>query len=130
MTTRPDLKLEWRSEYASGHASLDGQHEDLFRAINEIVDAGCPLGLVDELISLVMAHFRDEEDLLTRLGVPGAEHHARAHLRLMARFLQLRQDLVDRRADSADALMEFLARDVVEQHLLVDDRRFFHALGA
>lgn len=129
MTRRADLRLEWRAEYGSGNASLDGQHEDLFRAINEVVEAGCPLALVDELITLVMTHFRDEEDLLARLRVPGAEQHTRGHARLMARFLGLRQDLVDGHTRSVDALIEFLAKDVVEEHLLRDDRRFFPALS-
>lgn len=83
--------------------------------------------MIDELIDSVMAHFRNEEFILSRYGYSELESHGRKHLRLIERALELRSMAVSGELALAD-VVSFIARDVVAEHMLVDDHDYFPLL--
>lgn len=126
------FRLYWLADYESGHPKVDRQHQRLFGAINALMDAenAAPsrkIELLDELVMQVMEHFRDEEELLARCGYAELALHAASHAHLVERLLALRHEMIAQ-ATAYSELLEFLAREVVEEHLLLDDRRYFDAL--
>jgi len=130
------LRLVWRKAYECGQSTIDEQHRRLFECANNLLTAfidGRPkdevMSLLDTLIANVVKHFRHEEGLLRRSGYPHAEEHARVHDALIARAVEL----TDRYREDKLALGElfdFLARRVVAQHILSEDRKFFPYLKA
>jgi hemerythrin-like metal-binding protein len=127
------LRLQWRADYASGNELLDMQHRQLFTAINGLIDAkraksSRKVELLDELIMHVLQHFQDEEELLRGCGYDEYPLHVRNHARLIEAFLTLRHGMIAQ-TTSFDELLDFLASDVVDGHLLNADRLFFSALA-
>jgi len=80
--------------------------------------------LVTRLIEDVTQHFRDEENILKALEYPDLQQHNLEHADLLNKAVKLAQDF------AADALhlgdvFEFLAYNMIQQHLLGADRKFF-----
>ncbi|NWJ40984.1 MAG: diguanylate cyclase [Geothrix sp.] len=130
------LKLVWSPAYRCGNVLIDTQHERLFRLANELLDAllsGRPIdeiaAFVSELLADVVQHFHDEEAILAARAYPGLADHARKHAELVARALQLEQAFRGGTL-SIGSLFQFLAHDVVAQHMLKADREFFPLVGA
>ncbi|MDR3683731.1 MAG: diguanylate cyclase [Geothrix sp.] len=125
------LKLVWSENYRCGNPLLDAQHEHLFRLANELLDAmlsNRPLeessALIRTLLSAVVQHFHDEEQILSGLGFPGLAGHAQQHADLVVKARELERAF---RAGtlSIGSLFQFLAQDVVVLHMLKADREFF-----
>ncbi len=131
----PVINLVWRRSYQCGDATIDREHKDLFMHGNTLIRAVAngriPLDklpeMLDELIDSVMAHFRNEEFILSRYGYAELESHARKHRRLVERALELRSMAVAGELALAD-VVSFIARDVVAEHMLVDDHDYFPLL--
>lgn len=131
----PAVNLVWRRSYQCGDATIDREHKDLFKHGNTLIRAVAngriPLDklpdMLDELIDSVMAHFRNEEFILSRYGYAELENHAEKHQRLIERALELRSMAVAGELTLAD-VVSFIARDVVAVHMLVDDHDYFPLL--
>jgi hemerythrin-like metal-binding protein len=124
--------LQWQKTYECGHALIDAQHRTLFEDANALLDAsrrGTPdvLSRFDELISHVLGHFSDEERVLRDIGYTGYAAHRRSHMQLAEQAMKLREAMILGHHRHAE-LLEFLLHDVVERHLLVEDRTFFAAI--
>jgi len=125
------VKLVWHASYASGNAVIDNQHRTLIDHCNDLLTAilaDQQTAKVAELLNLliddVVRHFEDEEIIIKASGFRGAEDHATTHQELIIKS----QLLVERfhKGDLAiGELFQFLAYDVVAQHMLVEDRKFF-----
>ena len=131
----PLINLVWRRSYQCGDATIDREHKDLFMHGNTLIRAVAngriPLDklpeMLDELIDSVIAHFRNEEFILSRYGYAELESHGRKHQRLIERALELRSMAVAGELALAD-VVSYIARDVVAEHMLVDDHDYFPLL--
>jgi hemerythrin-like metal-binding protein len=118
--------LAWKKEYECGHVTIDTQHRKLFEMgnalLNAILDEKPKLDvelLLDELIKDVTNHFRTEETLLARTNHLTTKHQD-THQSLLARC----KDKAERYHNDAlnvDDLFEFVARDLVSEHILTED---------
>lgn len=123
------LQLNWREAYRSGHPLLDLQHERLFAHANLLLDAivsGAPreerLRIIQELLERVREHFSDEERVHAETGVPDRHAHAAEHARLLDKATGMYELIVQEDAPAIE-LFQFLAYDVIAQHVLGADRR-------
>ena len=129
------VELVWRESYRSGNDRVDRQHHQLFEHANRLLHAVMSqapraevLEAMEVLAEDITAHFAEEEQLHDAIGFPAREAHAAEHGRLLAQaarlFERVRQD-----ADLPIAeVFQFLAYDVVAQHLVGADRQYFHYL--
>jgi hemerythrin len=98
--------IRWDPALAIGHAGIDGQHEELFRRLDALVDAmasreRAEIGsLFDFLGAYVVEHFVDEERLMAENGFPGYGVHKAAHDRFVRDYHALRA-LFDRHGPTA-----------------------------
>lgn len=127
----PFLRLVWREEYASGNATIDGQHRELFSHANEVIDAfliGSDRQRIEKalerLVSALLSHFNDEEALLAQMQFPGAEGHAGEHAVLRGKAKKM---LADYRTGSIDngSILQFFTVELVANHQFAADRAFF-----
>ncbi len=128
----PAAHLVWKPGYACGESTIDRQHRQLFRLANVLLDRAATRetdpkrfsAAFDALLSHVAQHFSDEESILREHGDLQLGEHAQEHERLMERALELR-----RQADQPDCpigkVLQFLAGEVVAEHMLRMDRKFF-----
>jgi PAS domain S-box/diguanylate cyclase (GGDEF) domain/hemerythrin-like metal-binding domain len=128
-------RLTWRESDRCGEATIDAEHKNLIERANSLLEAVLKRGGKEELggriaefLTLVQAHFRDEEAILARAGFPGLEEHRGSHARLLAKAQCIFEGYSAGRLDIAE-LFSFIAYDVVLTHMHVDDREFFPYLG-
>ncbi|MBI5922880.1 MAG: diguanylate cyclase [Betaproteobacteria bacterium] len=125
------VQLVWHHAYECGNKVIDDQHRALFGHANSLLAAvlsGRPAeevaALIDALIHSVGQHFQAEEAIIAAAGFPGAVDHARIHHKLVETAGNLVADFHSKTLDIGD-LFQFLANDLVAQHVLGADRSFF-----
>ncbi|MEI7613083.1 MAG: diguanylate cyclase [Betaproteobacteria bacterium] len=131
----PIMRLVWHSAYRCGEASIDQEHEALFRCANTLLNASLSVDVnpakvlvaLDELIEAIKMHFSHEEVILAHHHFEGLDDHAMKHRKLVERALELRRMAMDGEL-SLGELVTFLTRDVVSLHMLREDQKFFPLL--
>ena len=113
---------------------IDRQHIGLFDSANGLLgailsEAGTDeiAGRIDRLLSEIVRHFRDEEDMLRSVGYPNAGEHGAIHRRLIEQAQDLANSLRARTVDVGE-LFQFLTFEVIARHMLSADRDFFSYL--
>lgn len=93
----------WNPGLATGHATIDEQHQELFARADSLIDAMLQgkasaevAGLVAFLRDYCRDHFATEELLMARSGYPLAAGHAQAHRYFEQRFQELERALEER----------------------------------
>jgi hemerythrin-like metal-binding protein len=125
------LELPWKRVYESGHPLIDAEHRGLFKGANRILaevrrdgSGSKTWAMIQDLLSEVITHFDHEEALLVERGYPEFDLHRQIHQGLLERADELVQGL-DRNEVRPSDLIGFLVHDVVAEHMLQDDRKFF-----
>lgn len=91
------MGIGWRETLAIGVERIDGQHRELLRHFDALLNA-CEAGLgmeelgnlLDYLDGYVQWHFADEERLQEEHQYPGLEEHRREHEAFIGRIARLR----------------------------------------
>lgn len=125
------VQLNWQEAFCCGHQLIDAQHESLFQVANELLEAVLAARPVTEisliitrLLDDVSQHFQDEEKILATVSYPGLRQHAVEHANLLAQGRKLAQDFQEGSLTVGE-VFQFLANEVVRQHMLGADREFF-----
>jgi diguanylate cyclase (GGDEF)-like protein/hemerythrin-like metal-binding protein/PAS domain S-box-containing protein len=126
------LYLDWHSSYACGELTIDDEHRKLFELANNLIDSAFtrnenPQEFDSDLARLlahVARHFADEETILARYQYNDLDAHAHVHKVLIERAQKLRDSALAG-GDTIKELVNFLAYEVVAQHMLKTDRKFF-----
>ena len=127
------IRLEWQEAYECGNAAIDDEHRELFDLANALLSVSLnahsspeALGAaLDTLLAHVAQHFADEEALLEQRDYPDLESHRRAHAGLLERAGVLKKAVAAGKASFGN-LVDFLANNVIAQHMFKVDRKFFH----
>jgi diguanylate cyclase (GGDEF)-like protein/hemerythrin-like metal-binding protein len=125
-------RLIWNEAYECGEPTIDRQHRELFDLSNALFAASFEAesspeafaAALERLLAHIARHFVDEEILLAERGYEDLEAHRSAHARLLARAAELKASAEAGKATLGD-LVEFLANEVVAQHMFKEDRKFF-----
>lgn len=126
------LRLVWLDSYKSGEATIDGEHRRLFELANALIEAAFDRDenqagfevLLDQMLSHMERHFADEERILRQHSYSDLEDHIRAHRLLLEHALSLRERLLAGGVTTGE-LVNFIADEVVTQHMLRTDRLFY-----
>lgn len=126
------LRLIWQEAYECGEPTIDREHHELFDLANVLLDASFKLKTapqafneaLEKVVAHIAKHFADEEVLLARYGYKDLDLHRRIHARLLARAEEIKASAAAGKTTLGD-LVEFLAKNVVAQHLFKEDRKFF-----
>ncbi len=125
------VQLVWRKDYESGNARIDAQHRSLFEQANTLLQAilnnqdKSEIGqLITALVSEIEQHFHDEESIFQQASYADSEHHLSLHAHLIQRARSLASRYEKDQVGAAD-LLHFLTYEMVAQHILIDDRKYF-----
>ena len=94
------MSITWNDSWATGNATIDTQHKQLFKAINDLM-AACSSGQGKEhldstlhfLISYTAKHFGDEERLQQQHHYPDYPNHKKLHEGFTASVAELAKQL-------------------------------------
>ncbi len=130
--TESIVRLTWKADFSCGHEAIDGEHRELFRLGNVLL--GRVATRIDEpirfeeafdaLLAHVVKHFAHEEQILLEYEYEHLEEHAQIHRMLVAQALKLRHPVNQEIHVSVGELVDFLATEVVDRHMLNEDRKF------
>jgi len=119
--------MEWQSDYDTGDAAIDGQHHAFFDKINQTFAAmmvgdtsQVTADKIDVILSEMDKHFREEEDLMTRLSYPALTHHQGSHRRFTEEATRLRGVVANGAQGASTQAFEYLAA-WTREHFAKDD---------
>lgn len=122
-------KIQWSSTYETGDPEVDGQHQTLFRMLNEVHDA-ILRNETRDVISKTLAglarytaeHFSSEERLMRDSNYPNLAEHVKMHQMLVEKVASLTADYKSGRLVLAASLLQFLS-DWLRNHIQAEDAR-------
>lgn len=124
-------QLLWQPSFNSGDVVLDEQHRALVRRTNGLLCLGAGEANKSEiaeaargLMEDISSHFQDEQAILQRHGYEGVGDHAGHHKHLLVRLAFMIDLFRDDRIGTME-LVHFIVYEVIAQHILIDDRKFF-----
>jgi diguanylate cyclase (GGDEF)-like protein/hemerythrin-like metal-binding protein len=126
------LRINWHDSYDCGEPTIDQQHRKLFELANTLIESAFTRcenpqrfdAALEKLLAHVVQHFADEEAILARHHYAGLDIQVRAHRALIEHALRLRA-AVAAGGVTIGELVDFLADEVVAQHMLKTDREFY-----
>ncbi len=125
------IRLAWKESFCCGNKMIDSQHRSLVQISNNLLEAFLserPATDIAEIINILFAdisqHFHDEELLLKEVNYPEITEHAQAHAKLLAKSHELAAQFKVSSLTAGD-VFQFLAYEVVMQHMLTADQKFF-----
>ena len=129
------LRLNWHESYDCGEPTIDQEHRKLFELANTLIEADFIrdeqpqqfAAALDELLAHIVQHFADEEAILAQYRYVDLGVHAQAHKAIIEHANMLR-DKAAAGSVTLGELVNFLADEVVVQHLLKMDRQFYPLL--
>ena len=93
--------MEWTEDLATGNETIDTQHKELFRRINDLVlavhQSVCKYKISDVIKFLedyISFHFDEEEGLMQGRSYPGYKAHKAQHEKFKRNFVRLKKDLI------------------------------------
>lgn len=127
--------LNWSPKFSIGHDKIDAQHEHLFKLLAQIQrQAYCPdqRGLVKQslaaLFDYTQRHFRDEEELMLKIGYPDYTLHSVQHDKLLNQVEDMMDNFRDGEIVAVNELLLFLTDWLVE-HIVGEDLAFSKYMG-
>jgi hemerythrin-like metal-binding protein len=127
-----DLKdmFEWKPDYSVKIASIDGQHQNLFRIAEELyaaMNAGQGKAVLsktlDRLVQYTQVHFAHEERLMHAHCYPDLDAHIAEHRSLTQKVVAFQSDFETGKALVTVQLLNFL-KDWLKHHIAESDQKY------
>ena len=116
--------VTWKDSYKIGDATIDEQHQELFRRVANIIAAishqGQALGVM-RLCQYTRTHFSHEEELMRRVNYPDIDSHIRQHQSLISRLDQISLSIANETMVKAD--LEAFVADWFLKHIAAVDQK-------
>jgi len=122
--------FEWKPQYSVQIASIDGQHQNLFRIAGELL-AAMSSGqgkialsrILERLVQYTSVHFAHEERLMRLHDYPDLAAHKAQHDELKKQVLHFQADFEAGRANMTVQLLHFL-KDWLSKHIAESDQKY------
>lgn len=130
------VKMQWNTDWNSGHDGIDREHQMLLDRCNSIIERSLSHSNFNETVRNVEAfihemeiHFKNEIEILQSCAYPDVETHIRIHEQLIEQSKEVLQNTIDERITTLE-LMDFLIGVVMQEHIQEEDRKYFNCLKA
>lgn len=122
--------LAWQNEFSVGIPSIDAQHQNLVRMLNDLFQASQSAQnqeavgqVLRELVKYSVAHFATEERLMRDHAFPGYGEHRNIHEKMKAKVSSLVQDYQAGKAQIGQEVTQFL-KDWLTKHIQQTDMKY------
>lgn len=127
---------KWEQKYVTGNGTVDSQHQQLFKLVNDLHDAmvqgkgkDVQGGALKALAKYCVEHFQMEERLMQQHGYPGYATHKRIHDDLTKKATEIIQGYESGKTVLPMTLASFLG-DWVKNHIGQEDMKLVQFLHA
>jgi hemerythrin len=125
-----DYMFEWKPQYSVNIASIDGQHQNLFRIAEELY-AAMSAGqgktslsrILDRLVQYTKVHFAHEERLMTLHAYPDRAAHFLEHRALTKQVMGFQADFESGKALMTVQVLNFL-KEWLRHHIAESDQKY------
>jgi len=121
---------QWEDEFSVGVQSIDNQHKELFRLINELLQAmkqgkasNITTQIIMDLEKYAIVHFQKEEFFFQRFNYKGAAEHIREHQLFIQKVATLKAEIKTGKITITFELFNFL-KDWIEHHIQEVDKAY------
>lgn len=123
------MDLIWSKQLSVGNATIDSEHKDLLKMINDVEHAirARDISTLPQLFKLledcVSVHFADEEKIAQAIGFDFT-HNKLEHQYVQNELRHIRDELVDRNStwsESAAAHYSYFLSEWMVEHILQED---------
>jgi hemerythrin-like metal-binding protein len=122
--------FEWKPQYSVNIASIDGQHQNLFRMAEELHLAMCSgqgkpvlAKILDRLVQYTKVHFTHEERLMNLHRYPELAAHVAEHCALTKQVLAFQADFESGKALITVQVLQFL-KNWLRNHIAESDHKY------
>jgi hemerythrin-like metal-binding protein len=131
-TSSADMEdmFEWKQQYSVHIASIDAQHQNLFRMAGDLYQAmtagrgkAALSKLLDRLVQYTTVHFAHEERLMSLHRYPGLTAHVAEHQALTRKVLAFQADFEKGQALLTVQILNFL-KDWLNHHIAESDQKY------
>ena len=127
--------MEWTQDMSVGIETIDSQHRELFKRINELLKAikehRCRSeidGTIKFLDDYAVFHFREEEQRMVAAEYPGLEAHQQQHAIYMKNLAEVKEEAARPRIQGASYELSVTVNQIVVDwivdHIMKVDRKF------
>ena len=120
----------WEEKYSVGIQSIDNQHKELFRHLNDLLEAmkqGKANAIITQIISDVeryaVIHFQKEEFFLQRFNFQGSAEHIKEHQNFREKVSSFKAELKTGEVTLTIELLYYL-KDWIDHHILEIDKLY------
>jgi len=120
--------LEWTQNLEVGNETIDYQHKNLLRLINDLQEAktegNSPLLIevtLDELTKYTKYHFQTEEDLMKDGNFSEIKSHLATHTGFVQKIEKFRHAYYQNKEEVSEELLDFLI-SWLKDHILKSDK--------
>jgi hemerythrin-like metal-binding protein len=125
------MRFEWNDKLSVGDSTIDTQHQNLYKIINEIDDYVSanntekePLvNIIDRLWWYAMTHFRNEEELMASINYEKLPEHKKIHEEMLAKVRQYHAKAHAGQKMNPEELYTFLAEWLTD-HIMQTDMQY------
>lgn len=122
--------LPWKSKYSVNVKSIDDQHKELVRLINELNNAMLYekgrseiAKILKGLVDYTVFHFDYEEKMMKQCNYPDFDNHKKIHIKLVSTVQEFKKDFDSGEKELSKDVMEFLKSWLVE-HIMGTDQKY------
>ena len=123
--------FEWDNKYSVDIFLMDGHHKKLFSILNKIYelmaqgadDEGI-IKIIAELLDYTHYHFREEEEMMEKIGYPDIVNHKREHERFVAKVTEFHTSAKNGMAIFVAVKVANVGVDWLKQHILTVDAKY------
>ncbi len=127
--------MRWKKSFETGISPIDAEHKTLVTLIQKLEDStnrgfvSKTTGIVlKELVEYVKFHFRNEEEVMSRIGFPELARHKILHKDLVNDVASILIDLKNGKQRTTPELIGFL-NYWLRDHILQEDKKIGQFLG-
>ncbi len=122
--------LSWSDQYLIGNPTIDAEHRELFRLINDFHSHWQERQqrqdiafVLNRLVSYAQEHFRHEEEIMAAAGYPRLAEHHQVHEHLFDAIFRLHEEYMEQDRHLEQDTMKFVKSWLVE-HIINNDYLF------
>jgi hemerythrin len=125
------MKAIWNDSLISGNDTIDTQHMELFKYMNNFFDSvnksrdyEITVRTLNYLVKYVRFHFGSEEEMMKKQSYPDYKEHLAAHRNLVEKLMDCYKTLISKNSANCitDSLTALLQQWFVE-HIMVFDMK-------
>jgi hemerythrin-like metal-binding protein len=129
--------IEWSDDLSMSNPEIDAEHQHFIKLANELNDEIMSQhrgdkAAVEHIMCLLLedaiAHFAHEEQILAEKAYPATQEHILIHSELINKFKQASKEIQNTRIRAAWIKTGLDIKDLMVNHLLVEDTKYIKHL--